>query len=93
MNKTLVNTNTIVPEGWPRVGGASSCYNVKVFFFFLIVLRENTGVKQNVGILIQKTGRCNENNKNIFFSQKRLQRHSLVRANFQVHSRCTGNKL
>lgn len=69
MNKTLVNTNTIVPEGWPRVGGASSCYNVK-FFFFLIVLRENAGVEQNVGILIQKTGLCNKNNKKYFFLSK-----------------------
>jgi len=47
MHKTLVNTNTIVPEGWPRVGGASSRYNVKLFF--RIVLRQNIGVKQNVG--------------------------------------------
>lgn len=46
MHKTLVNTNTSVPEGWPQVGGAQVAASL-----FLDCVRENVGMEQNVGYL------------------------------------------
>lgn len=58
MHKRLVNTSTIVPEGWPRVGGASASIMFEFFSFDRFTRKHRGRTERRYTSLLRKTGRC-----------------------------------